>query len=43
MGGYRDSAEYDKKFMKVLLTACNGAERVKAGQLDAFVIEFIEG
>ncbi|XP_055315745.1 uncharacterized protein LOC129575768 [Sitodiplosis mosellana] len=41
MGGFRSSVDYDKKFVKVLLVACNGIDKSKNSILDPFVGEFI--
>lgn len=43
MEGFRDSTEYDKKFIKVLLVAFIGVANIQNGQFDAFAIEFIKG
>jgi len=40
--GYRDSAIYDKKFIKILLVAINGIGKVQKKEIDKFAIEFIK-
>lgn len=43
MDGFRDSTEYDKKFIKVLLVALIGVANIQNEQLEPFAIEFMKG
>lgn len=40
--GFRNSTDYDKKFVKVLLVSCIGTTKIQSGQSDPFAIEFIQ-
>lgn len=41
--GFRDAIPYDKKFIKALLVACIGIEKIIRKEFDALAMEFIQG